>query len=144
MVASANRLKIQIPKSWAAQDRTDRGAVFRRYLSRFPGSLQVSWAIYTRGPNPNADAQKLMRMAIGWGDRINAGDLSEAASNSCVFGSMGTAVFTSPRTPRIQLWLLSNGKDFINISHICPLEPDPVEISEAQEIARTVTLDLVP
>ena len=79
-------------------------------------------------------------MAVDFGDKHEFGALVESSSGPCVFGTMGTAVFRSSEYPRIQIWHLSNGRDFIMVTHICPTEPDPVEISEVQEIVRTLTI----
>jgi len=134
------RLKIQIPKSWAAQENPNGPATFCRHLSHIPGPLQVSWAEYSHGSIPNPSVQDLQRMAVEFGQKNGCGDLFESGSSSCVFGSMGTAIFRSSQHPRIQLWFLSNGRDFINVTHICPTEPDPIEVQEAQVIVRTLSL----
>jgi hypothetical protein len=49
-------------------------------------------------------------------------------------------VFRSPQFQRIQIWCLSNGKDFINVTHLCPVEPPPEEIAEANQIAHSLLL----
>jgi hypothetical protein len=40
----------------------------------------------------------------------------------------------------LQLSLLSIGRDFIMVTHICLTESDPVDVCQAQEIVGTLTL----
>jgi hypothetical protein len=68
------------------------------------------------------------------------GSQSARQCGPCVFGNMGTAVFSSPEFPRFQAWYISNGRDFIIASHTCAQEPDPEEVAEVQFIVSEVTL----
>lgn len=136
----AMRLQIKLPPTWAQQNNPDGPATFCRESSSTPGPLQVSWAEYSRGPIPNPSAADLKKMAKDFGKQHGLGDLIESLSNCCIFGTLGTAVFHSALHPRIQVWHLSNWRDFIMVTHICPKEPDPVEVRDAQEIVRTLTL----
>jgi len=117
---SIMRLKIQIPKSWAAQENPNGPATFCRHLSHIPGPLQVSWAEYSHGSIPNPSVAGLAAHGCRvLGRRMVAGIYLSQEAVQCVFGSMGTAIFRSSQHPRIQLWFLSNGRDFINVTHIC-------------------------
>ena len=133
-------LKIKLPKGWSDYDNPDGPPTYVRELSETPGPLQISWAEYKKGEIPNPSANDLKEMAEDFGEKHGFGDLVESSNNPCEFGTMGTAVFRSGEHPRIQVWHLSNGKDFITVTHICPTEPDPIEVREAQEIVRTLTL----
>jgi hypothetical protein len=133
-------LHIRLPKGWSAYDNPDGPPTYVRALSETPGPLQISWAEYQGGAVPNPSADDLKRMAEESGEKHDFGDLVESSSAPCVFGTMGTAVFRSSEYPRIQVWQLSNGRDFIMVTHISPSEPDPVETREAQEIVRTLTI----
>ena len=129
-----------IPKGWAEFENRDGPATYCRDLSETPGPLQISRAEYLGGALPNPSEDDLKRMAEEFGQNHSFGELVESLSGPCEFGTMGSAIFRSTENPRIQIWHVSNGRDFIMVTHICPTAPDPVEVREAQEIVRTVTL----
>jgi hypothetical protein len=134
------RLQIKLPPTWAQVNNPDGPATFCRESSSTPGPLQVSWAEYSGGTIPNPSAADLKQMAEDFGKQHSFGDLIESFSSPCVFGTLGTAVFRSEENPRIQMWHLSNGRDFIMVTHICPTDPEPIEVQDAQEIVRALTL----
>ena len=137
-------LNIKLPKGWSDYDNPHGPPTYVRELSETPGPLQISWAEYKGGTLPNPTADDLKHMAEEFGEKHDFGDLVESSNSPCVFGTMGTAVFRSSENPRIQMWHLSNGRDFIMVTHICPTEPDPIEVREAQEIVRTLTIGKKP
>ena len=114
-------LKVKLLKGWAdySRENPDGPPTFLRDLSEVPGPLQISTWEYEGGeiPNPSEDDLKHMSVELG---RKNFGELVETSSGACTFGKMGTAVFHSGEYPRVQVWHLSNGKDFILATHICP------------------------
>ncbi len=134
------RLQIKLPNGWSdCSEDNDGTPTYIRELSDDPGPLQVSWAEYTGGKIPDPSTDDLIQMSRELGESQSFGELVESNGGACDFGRLGTAVFRSPEQ-RIQIWHLSNGRDFITVTHIGPREPDPEEIREAQEIARTLTL----
>lgn len=137
-------LNIKLPNGWSDYDNPDGPPTYVRELSETPGPLQISWAEYKSGAIPNPSADDLKRMAEEFGEKHDFGELVESSSSPCAFGTLGTAVFRSSENPRIQMWHLSNGRDFIMVTHICPTKPDAVEVREAQEIVRTLTIAKKP
>ena len=131
---------IKLPKGWKDFPNPEGPPTYCRDLSDSPGALQVSVAEYRSGAIPNPSAADLKELSEDLGEKNGFGDLVESSSSPCDFGMLGTAVFRSEEQPRIQIWHLSNGRDFITVTHICMTEPDPVEVREAQEIVRTLTL----
>jgi hypothetical protein len=79
-------------------------------------------------------------MACDFGRSQNSGQLVESTCGPCTFGGLGTAVFRSNQHARIQIWFLSNGRDFIMVTHICTSAPDPKEVAEVQQIVPGLTL----
>ena len=124
------RLNIKLPQGWAIFDNPDGPPTYCRELSETPGPLQISWAEYAGGELPNPSADDLKRMTKEFGESHGFGELVESTSGPCEFGTMGSAVFCSTDHPRIQLWHLSNGRDFVMVTHFCPTAPDPVEVRE--------------
>jgi hypothetical protein len=133
------KLEIKLPEGWVDYDNPDGPPTYCRESSESPGPLQISWAEHDGGAIPNPSVADLKLMAEEFGQTQGFGELVESSSGPCDFGTMGSAVFRSSEH-RIQVWQLSNGRDFILVTHICPLNPDPVEVSEAQEIVRTLML----
>jgi hypothetical protein len=39
-----------------------------------------------------------------------------------------------------QVWVLSNGADFVIATYMSAREPDPIEVTEAQQIVSRITL----
>lgn len=56
-------------------------------------------------------------------------------SGSCEFGMFGTAIARGESPIYFQVWVLSNGREFILVTHTCDKEPDPDEVVEANHIA---------
>ena len=73
------------------------------------------------------------------GESQKVGELIESGVGTCDFGEFGMAIFRSAEQ-RIQIWILSNGRDFITVTHIGPGAANPDELREAQEIVRQLTL----
>jgi hypothetical protein len=137
----SQRLQIKLPKGWVdySKENPDGPPTYLRDLSEEPGPLQISWAEYKGGAVPNPSPEDLQQMSRQMGEQSGYGRLVESASGSCDFGRMGTATYLST-DQRVQLWHLSNGRDFIMVTHIGPESPDPDEVREVQEIVRTLTL----
>jgi hypothetical protein len=134
------RLKVRLTGSWAPHPNEGGPATFVRGASADAGVLQVSWAEYEGGPLPNPTLADLEEMAHEFGRPHGFGEPRESGSGACPFGAFGTATFQTPSLARIQVWLLSNGRDFIYVTHLCEVAPDPAEIAEADEIARCLSL----
>src|SRR5213594_1601429 len=134
------RLQVKLPKGWTDySEENEGGPTFIRDSSKDPGPLQVSWAEYQGGKVPNPSPANLEEMSRELGEQQGFGAMVESSNGECDFGRVGTAIFRSAEQ-RIQVWHLSNGKDFITVTHIGPATPDPDEIREAHEIVRTLTL----
>jgi hypothetical protein len=134
------RLKIQLPPTWAQKENGDGPATFCR--ADGVGPFQVSWAEY-RGRQLSTDVttrDSLKKMAERFGQQNGFGHLVESSTGTCPFGMFGTGVFQSAQHPRIQVWIISDGRDHIMATHICIAKPDSTEIAEAQQIAASLAL----
>jgi hypothetical protein len=131
----AKRLQVKLLPNWAQSDNPGGPATFYRTDSDDSGALQVSlYAEDTGGKVPNPTPDDLVKLAQGHGQRHDAGELVGTHSGSCDLGSFGAAVFRSAEYSRIQCWYLSNGRDFVLATHVCTVEPEATEVSEAQQI----------
>jgi hypothetical protein len=133
------RLKIELPTTWAQQNNPKGPATFCRQAST--NAFQVSWAEY-RGQKslPEVTADSMRQMATGFGQKNGFGEILESSGGACRFGSFGTAVFRSVRHPRIQVWFISDGRNYIMATHICDCQPESSEVAEAQNIAGSLAL----
>jgi hypothetical protein len=134
------RLKVKLLPGWKQHDNPDGPATYYRSSSHSPGALQISWLEYKGGKLPNPSIDDVKRSAREFGENHKFGKLIDSTGGTCDFGSLGSAVFSSAEHPRIQNWFLSNGKDFIMVTHICTVEADAIEVQEAQAIVRMLTL----
>ena len=137
----AKRLQIQLYHGWSDHSHENQGALatYVRDASAAPGALQVSIAEF-RGPTPpKLTKEKLVALAVHMGAQPGFEQVSTACGG-CQFGHWGSAVFRSERHPRAQYWHLSDGSDVIFVTHICEVEPDSLEIAEAQEIVESMHL----
>src|SRR6185295_4248103 len=116
-----------------SKDNPDGPPTFLREASECPGPLQVSHAEYKGGVVPNPSEQDLIEMSrkFGRGTDTDFGDIVESSSGDCAFGKFGTTVYRSAEYPRSQVWELSNGRDFILVTHIGGVDPQKmVEIDQ--------------
>jgi hypothetical protein len=136
------RIKVTLFEGWidCSRDNPNGPPTYLRELSSVPGPFQISWADYTGGKVPNPTMADLEKFSCDAGKEQGWGEVVESSSGNCTFGIFGTTVFRSPELSRSQIWWLSNGKDFIFATHICPEQPDPVEVQEVQEIVRMLTV----
>jgi hypothetical protein len=132
------RLKIQLHPTWYQDKKNDGPATFCRANSS--SAFQVSWAEKKGGAIPNPSGKDLIAFALNFGAQNNFGEVVESRDGTCRFGNYGTAIFRSTKHSRIQLWIVSNGRDFIFATHICDQVPSNEEISEAQSIAESLAL----
>ncbi len=134
-------IKVRLLPGWidASKDNPHGPPTFVRESSKCSGALQVSQAEYVRGAVPNPSERDLIEMSRTFG--MNFGDIVESQSGGCKFGKFGMTVYRSAETPHSQVWYLSDGKDFIMVTHLCGgEEPDPQELIEVNQIVRMLTL----
>jgi hypothetical protein len=139
-----SNIKVTLLQGWkdVSKDNPDGPPTFLRESSKCPGSLQVSHAEHKAGAIPNPSEKDLVKMSreFGSGTDTNLGEVVESYGGNCTFGKFGTTVYRSKEFPRSQVWYLSNGRDFIFVTHICPEEPDMQELVETEQIVYMLTL----
>lgn len=140
------RLNVRLPEGWAdhSHENPDGPPTYLRDLSDEPGPLQISLTLYEGGEIPNPSEQTLVEMCRELGEQHALGRPTQENSGECAFGKFGTVIFRTSESPRIQFWRLSNGKDFVLATHVCSVEPEPVEVQEAEQIVKALTLEAVP
>lgn len=124
-----------------SHENPDGPPTFLRDASPSPGPLQISCAWHTSGDEPNPNDRDLIGLTEGAGASFEMPKLLESYSGACAIGRFGTAVFRCKDAARVQAWYLSNGRDFINVTHICSEDVEPTEIREAQKIAEDLRIE---
>jgi hypothetical protein len=139
-----NNIKITLLPGWidVSKDVPKGPPTFLRESSECSGALQVSQIEYAGGQVPNPSEQDLIKMSCGFGHGkdVNFGEIIKSYSGDCTFGKFGTAIYQSQEFPRSQIWHLSNGRDFILVTHICSEVPDTQELDEVDRIVKMLTL----
>lgn len=127
-------LKVQICPGWRESPKPGGPLTYLRGTGPDPSTLQFS-AARRRSVPIGGVAERLVAICQqatgGVKDRI---ELSQS-SGDCEFGVFGTVTVTGSSPAYMQAWVLSNGHDFILITHICDKPPDTQEIKEAEEMA---------
>jgi hypothetical protein len=139
---AGHRLSIPLPPGSAddlAAGSPGRRTVYRTRSSN-PGPLQVSLAVHRGGSEPRPSEERLREMAVGFGKHQRWGELQSSSTGECGFGRYGSAVFHSWRD-RIQVWMLSNGRDFIMATHVAGKDVEPAEVEEAEAIVRAIGVE---
>jgi hypothetical protein len=135
------RPNIPLLPGWV--DETTQGSATNAYF-RNPtrsGPLQVSWAEFAGGRAPQVSEARLLEIALKTGGQFGCGPPFERASGPCALGTYATAKFSLPPDRCFgQVWVLSNGADFVIATYMSAREPDPIEVTEAQQIVSRITL----
>lgn len=131
----APRLRVRLYPAWRQiQDPTVLAASVRGDGSQ-SGTLQFSVAEYRHGKAPDATEQTLLGICQKLTHGVRGRKEILSRSGKCEFGTFGTVVAKGDFPIRLQVWVLSNEREFILVTHTCEKEPDSEEVDEANEIA---------
>ena len=128
------KLRIRLRSGWHPADNPAIPA-YKRAASADSGALQFSIAQFRHGTAPNATEQTLVAMCEKLTGSVRGRKNISSTSGTCDFGIYGTAAVQGDAPVRFQAWVLSNGREFILVTHTFGSAPDPEEVREANEIA---------
>lgn len=128
------KLRIRLRAGWHPADNPAI-PTYTRAASIDSGALQFSVAQFRNSTAPNATEQTLVAMCEKLTTNVRGRRDVTTSSGACDFGIYGTVTAHGESPVRFQAWMLSNGQEFILITHTCRSAPDPEEIREANEIA---------
>jgi len=128
------KLKIRLRPGWQPAGNPTI-PTYKRTVSPESGALQFSIAQFRNGTVPNATEQTLVAMCEKLTGGVRGRRDVSSASGACDFGIYGTVAVLGDSPVRFQAWVVSNGTEFILVTHTCGSEPDPEEVREASEIA---------
>ena len=134
-MAPEPRLKLRLLHGWKAVENPQGPATYCREASANSGALQFSFTQYRSGALPNAAEDQLTGICRNLAAKMRGGKIISSRSGACDFGIYGTVVARGDEPAYFQAWVISNRRDFVLVTHTCTVEPDPLEIQEANEIA---------
>jgi hypothetical protein len=132
---SEPRLKIRLIRGWAEAENPAGPATYVRQTSPDSGALQFSFARYASGSLPNATEEQLIQLCQNMAAKVPDGRITLSRSGTCDFGIFGTIVVRGNDPFHLQIWVLSDRRNFIFVTHTCMKEPLAIEIDEANDIA---------
>jgi hypothetical protein len=131
----APRLKVKLHRGWRQIDNPGALAAYVRGDSSNSGTLQFSIAQFRHGQLPSATEQTLIGICEKLTSGVRAPKEVSSTSGKCEFGMFGSVVVKGDFPARLQVWVVSNQRELILITHTCEKEPDPEEVAEANDIA---------
>jgi hypothetical protein len=136
------RLKINLPPDWedVSHENPEGPPTYVRSGENATGVLQISiQSIYESGPEPNPTYGELIRLCEHVASTQQANVVGRY-SGECSLGIFGCVIANSDELPNIQIWTLSNGKDFVLATFLGMETPDPEELEQAENIVKTILL----
>jgi hypothetical protein len=140
------RIVVHLPPHWidSSKDNPNGPTTFHSTADNACGALQVSiQAEYVSGVIPNPSGDQLIAFAESIAFKDGEVDVRGRKSDSCALGNYGTILVRSTDYSWLQVWVLSNGKDFVLATHLCIDEPSPAEVNEASWIVKNIKLTKV-
>jgi hypothetical protein len=138
-----NTLVVQLVTGWIDISHENRNGppTFVRE-NEGNGVLQISvQAEFVGGkqplPTPEALVDLAERTMMSAGTEV---EIRGRATGQCAIGHYGTALARVDDVSWFQIWVMSNGADFIMASLVCEDEPAEKEVGEASWIVKNTTL----
>jgi hypothetical protein len=104
------------------------------------GALQISiQSVYRSGPEPDPTSSDLIRLSEHVAN-LQEAEITSRYSGDCVIGRFGCVIGKSADLARIQIWTLSNGRDFVLATYLCTDAPEALEALQAERIVKATTL----
>jgi|RhiMethySRZTD1v2_1073278.scaffolds.fasta_scaffold1135839_2 hypothetical protein len=139
----ARKPHVALLPGWVDETKPNPGGVLAYFRNPTrSGPLQISRYEVTGGQPLQVSEDSLLKMAIQFGEQqFESGPPIEKASGSCALGSYGSAKFSRPPDRCFgQVWVLSNRAGFLLATYMSAKVPDPIEVSEAQQIVSRIIL----
>ena len=137
-------LQVTLPQGWEdiSEENPEGPATFVRSGENATGVLQFSiQSVYESGPEPNPTSGDLIALSEHVA-RLQEADVMERYSGVCDLGTFGSVIGKSAELPKMQIWTLTNGRDFVLATFLCPEQPDAEEAAEAETIVKGVQLQI--
>jgi hypothetical protein len=137
-------LTVSLPAGWEdiSHENPEGPPTFVRSGENATGVLQVSiQSIYESGPEPNPDYGDLIRLCEHVAN-LQEAEITQRYWGECALGTFGSVIAQSTELPSMQIWTLTNGRDFVLATYLCPEQADPEESAQAESIVKQVQLSI--
>jgi hypothetical protein len=134
-------LSVTLPENWEdiSAENPEGPPTYVRKVDP-TGALQMSiQSVYKSGPIPNPTFNELIRLSEHVA-KLQESEISDRYSGLCNIGTFGCVLGKSTELARIQIWTLSNGKDFVLATFLCIDPPPDEESEEAEKIVKAAGL----
>jgi len=136
------QLQISLPDDWldVSAENPDGPPTFMWNREEASAALQITAAQYSGGEKPYPSELELLKIAERFGREHRFGKQQSSFSGPCQVGSFGTAIFLPDESAdedapkHAQIWILSNGLDFIFVTLLAMAPPHHRELAGAQQI----------
>jgi hypothetical protein len=137
------RLRVDLPGNWLDISATNPGGAptYCRREGGGRGALQISLQAEWKGgslPDPTPD--RLLELAERIALHQSACSIEAQSTGTCAIGSFGSVVARTPECAHMQVWVLSDGRDFVLATHVAMESPPEAEVAEAARIVMGVQL----
>ncbi len=134
------KFKLSLPKSWMdISDENPDGppSFIRKESDENPGVLQLSFAEYLSGEQPNPNYADLIQLSKEF-DTGKEFDLLNTESGDCKYGIYGFAEFKNEEFPFVSVWHISDKKNLIFSTYICAEKQTESDINEVYQILKNI------
>jgi hypothetical protein len=135
-------IEVELPENWQdiSHENPEGPPTFIRSSEDAAGVLQMSiQSLYESGPVPDPTYNDLIRLSEHVAN-LQEAELFERYRDDCHIGKFGCVIGRSAELARIQIWTLTNGRDFILATFLCTDLPSSEETAEAEGIVKTASL----
>ena len=135
-------LKVTLPPGWEdiTHENPQGPQTFARSGDLATGVLQMSiQSIYESGPEPNATHGDLIQLSEHVA-MIQEAKVLKRYSGHCKLGMFGCVIGKSSELPVIQIWTLTNGRDFVLATFLGTENPPIEESEQAERIVKDAVL----
>jgi hypothetical protein len=140
-MAEKERLQVKLFPNWTdySKNNPEGPLTYINTECKTINPMQITYAIYNKGKNPNSSLEDLVKMNTEFGEKHELTIINSCTGN-CTFGKYATAIWGSDSFQWFQIWHLTNGKDFIFVIYICEIKPESRILDEAHSIVLNLNI----
>lgn len=110
---------------------------FMRKHRENENALQISWISI---PKDKSVQMNLEEFAIEWAKSIG-GVVEQTTNGIAKYGKFGSAIFKAREFPYCQVWMVSDGANFLSATFICSHFPSDNDLREVHEMVLSLRPD---
>ena len=133
----ADRLDMEVNSSWEKIEGVSSIPTFMRKGRGDENALQISWISIPKDKPVQMDVEEF---AIEWAKSIG-GVVQRTSNGAARYGKFGSAIFKAKEYPYCQVWMVSDGANFLSATFVCSHFPTNIELVEVQEMVLSLRPD---